>query len=169
MAAWTVLTLWMCVNLNAVPPATFNHVRSDEARVRMLIVEGYARSATFKNLVDAAEELPCVVYIATIAKLSQGMRGALLHQTHGLRQMPMLRVLLKANLSGDEAISVIGHELQHVVEAINGGGANGVSLTRVFAELDPDAPASGARKYETDAAVRATVRIRDELRASPRH
>ena len=63
---------------------------------------------------------------------------------------------------------MIGHELQHVVEAIR-GGANGVSLTRVFAKLDPAAPASGARKYETDAAVRATVRIRDELRASPRH
>src|SRR5215212_210908 len=126
MAAWTVLTLWISVNLNAVPPATFNHVRSDQARVRGMISEEYARSTTFRNLVDADEELPCVVYIAPIAKLSQGMRGALLHETHGLREMPMLRVLLRANLSGDEAISVIGHELQHVVEAIRGGGASGV-------------------------------------------
>lgn len=163
MAGWLVLAIWMSADSSAVQRATFNHVRSHERQLREAIAEGYARSPTFRALVDATEELSCVVYIATAVTLSQGMRGALLHQSGGRREMPILRVLVKANLSRDEVISTIGHELQHVVEAIEGAARTGVEMITLFEKLDSN-PTTGKRTYETDAAVQVTSKVAGELR-----
>jgi hypothetical protein len=169
MAGLIVLTLWISMNSNAVQPATFDHVRSAEPTLRNLIADGYARSATFRELVDTVEQLPCVVYIVTTVKLSQRMTGALLHWSVGLAEKPMLRVLVKSNLSRDEAIATIAHELQHVVEAVRGSGAGRVAITAAFDKLDPTARARGANRYETEAAVGVAKTVRDELwRASRR-
>ena len=72
---------------------------------------------------DSVEGLPCVVYVASVVKLSDGKRGALLHWPSNSPEMPVLRMSIKTNLSHDEAIAVIGHELQHVVEAVRGAAA----------------------------------------------
>ena len=163
MAGWLVLAIWMSADSSAVQRATFNHVRSHERQLREAMAEGYARSPTFRALVDATEELSFVVYIATAVKLSQGMRGALLHQSAGRREMPILRVLVKANLSRDEAIATIGHELQHVVETIEGAARTSVEMATLFEELDSN-PTSGMRKYETEAAVQVSSKVAGELR-----
>src|SRR5262245_28204224 len=153
MVPWIVLTVLMSPDSSSsasiaravVPPTdqsqTFTHVRSGDARIRARITEGYARSATFRALVDAVESLSCLVYIAPVVKLTDGMRGALLHGSAGSLEMPVLRVLILANLSGEETIAVIGHELQHVSEAMRGTRMDGAdSLTEVFAGLDPTDP-----------------------------
>jgi hypothetical protein len=168
MAGWIALTLWMSANSNAIQARTFEHVRSAEPRIRHLVAEGHARSAKFEEIVETVETLSCVVYIASAARLSQGMRGALLHSPVGLGEMPVLRVLLKANLSRDEAIATIGHELQHVIEAVTGKALGMPTFAAAFDELDPAARSGTIRKYETDAAVNVTVKIRDELRNAPR-
>jgi hypothetical protein len=166
MATWFLLTLSMSANSIFAQPTAFNHVRSAELEVRTLISDGYSRSLTFRQLVDSVEGLPCVVYVASAVKLSQGMRGALLHSFVGDAEMPVLRVLLKTNLARDEAIAVIGHELQHAVEALEGArAAGGLDLHAVFERLD-DSAAKGARRYETEAAIGVTVKVRDELRKS---
>ena len=169
MAGWIVLALSTMVGSSNGGPATFEHVRSAEPVVRQLIAEGYRQSPTFKAIVDRIEALPCVVYVGTAAKLSQGMRGALLHSPVGLKEMPVLRVLLRANLSRDEAISVIAHELQHVTEAMahtRDGGE--LAMTVVFASLDQTATGRDTRRYETDAAIAVTVAVREELRVASR-
>jgi hypothetical protein len=117
MGTWIVLAL-LTVNSSALPYGTFNHVRSGEQRMRELIEDGYVRSATFRALVDETDALSCVVYIATVTRLSKHLRGALLHDSAGIGEMPLLRVLVKASLPRDTAIATIAHELQHVVEAI---------------------------------------------------
>jgi hypothetical protein len=169
MAGWIVLALWTMAGSSDGGPATFEHVRSAEPAVRTLIAEGYRQSPTFKAIVDRIEALPCVVYVGTAARLSQGMRGALLHSPVGLKEMPVLRVLLRANLSRDEAISVIAHELQHVTEAMahtRDGGE--LAMTVVFASLDQTATGRDVRRYETDEAMAVTVTVRDELRVASR-
>jgi len=169
MAGWIVLALWMSRDSSAVHATGFDHVRSAESEIRVLIAEGYARSATFRQLVDTTEALPCIVYIATVVKLSQRMNGALLHEAAGRRDAPILRILLKTNLSREEAIAVIGHELQHVFEFVSQRpAAGGDEFEAAFDALDPRARAAGDRTYETDAAVVVTTKIRDELRRSPR-
>ena len=168
MTGWIVLALLMSANSTAVKPPTFKHVRSAEPRVRELIAEGYLRSATFRERVDTIEKLSCVVYVGSAVKLSRGMRGALLLWTVGAREMPVLRVLLKTNLSRDDAIAVIGHELQHVVEAMRGApGADPADLSSVFEKLQPKPGPSAARRYETEGAIDVTTKIHDELRRSP--
>ena len=110
MAPWILLALWTSANSTAVQPATFKHVRSQESGIRTLLGDGYRRSATFKALVDTVENLSCVVYVTSVAKLSDGMRGALLHSAAGSRELPVLRVLLKANqqLIGEAGVAVVG-------------------------------------------------------------
>ena len=79
-----------------------------------------------------------MVYVASTAKLSQGMRGALLHWSAANSEMPVLRVLLKANLARDEAIAVTGHELQHVIEAVRRDRVTDrFDVTATFKRLDP--------------------------------
>lgn len=168
MGGWIVFALWAMAGSSGDSPATFEHVRSAEPAVRALIAEGYRQSATFKAIVDRIEALPCVVYVGTAVKLSQGMRGALLHSPVGLKEMPVLRVLLRASLSRDEAISVIAHELQHVTEAMaHPRDGDELAMTVVFASLDTTAKGRDVRRYETDAAMAVAVMVRNELRRRP--
>jgi len=83
------------------------------------------------------------------------------------RKMPVLRVRVKRNLSRDEAIATIGHELQHVVEAMSGTAGSEIQMAALFAALDATR-GHDARKYETDAAVDVTRQVHDELRHRPR-
>lgn len=164
-----VVALWLAANSSAVHAAAFDHVRSQELQIRNLIGEGYSRSSTFRELVDAVEDLPCIVYVATVVKLSQRMSGALLHQAVGARDLPILRVLVRASLSREEAIAIIGHELQHVVEAVSARRpVEGVDLAGAFDALDPTARVSGDRKYETAAAIAVTTKVREELQHARR-
>jgi hypothetical protein len=165
LAEWILLALWTSANAYDLRRTTFEHVRSGEANVRALIADGYTGSVTFREKVDAVERLPCVVYIASAVKLSQGMRGALLHVPAGDPAMPVLRVLLKTNLSHDEAIAVIGHELQHVIEAATSAPAEPGGFAGTFARLDPAAQGRNLRKFETETAVAVTFRILDELKS----
>ena len=165
MAGWIVIALWIPANFGGAPQPAFQHVRSAESPIRTLVADGYARSPTVRALVDRVEQMSCVVYVATAVKLSQGMRGALLHTAVGRDEMPVLRVLIRANLGRDEAIAVIAHELQHVIEAIEHPAAGGrVQMSAVFGELDDTTRGGTIRKYETDAAIEVTTRVRDELR-----
>jgi len=169
MAGWILLTLWTSANSIAVQPTTFKHVRSAESGIRALIADGYARSPTFKKLVDAVDDLACVVYVSSIARLSQGMRGALLHWTAANPEMPVLRVLLKANLARDEAIAVTGHELQHVIEAVRKDRVTDrFDVTATFDRLDPSSQRGSVHKYDTDEAIRITVTVLDELNQARR-
>jgi hypothetical protein len=144
-------------------------VRSHDVRLRDLIARGYAQSATFRRLVDTIEDLPCIVYVTSAVKLSGGVTGALLHTSAGLPELPILRVLVKTNLPADEAIWTIGHELQHVVEAVGGlREKGGLAITATFDALSARGRSSGGTpyKYETEAAIIVATQVRDELRAA---
>ena len=166
MAAWFALALLMTGNSTAPQPTAFAHVRSSEARIREAILDGYFRSATFRKLVDAAEGLPCIVYVATAVKLPHDTQGALLHWAAGSPETPVLRVLVKNNLTPEEAIATVAHELQHVVEAATAALSTGEwNMGAAFDKLDPmTSRVTGVRKYETDAAVAVTRAVRNELR-----
>jgi hypothetical protein len=145
--------------------ADFRHVRSSESAVRDLLSDGYARSATFRALITEIESRSCIVYVETVVSLSQGMEGALLHTVSGAPEMPILRVALKASLSGDRAVAILAHELQHVVEATSRKLDGARSMTSLFNALEGHT-ASGASKFETEEARAVTDRVFDELRHS---
>ena len=128
----------------------FESVRSDDPATRALVARGHERSATFRALVDRIERFHGIVYVQRRVKLSRGMDAALLQTTTA----PLFRVALRAGLAGDYAIAILAHELQHVVEALEGKSGGDADL------------ASGDGMFETLEARAVAARVRDELRAA---
>ena len=149
-------------------PATFEHVRSEQAPIRAWIVEGYDQSATFRALVDEIEGLAGIVYIdATVAP--HGLDGALLHWVTGSSELPLLRVVLRQGISRVKGIATLAHELQHVAEFLRSARtADAATMTAVFLSIDIG-HSNGSSRFETEEARRVTARVRDELDRSRRH
>lgn len=83
----------------------------------------------------------------------------------GSRELPILRVVLQTNLAGDRAVAVLGHELQHVVEALaSRRSSNASSLSALFMELDAT-HTPGAAHFETERAKQIAANVLEELRA----
>ena len=144
----------------------FLHVRSDDASIRDLLRSGYDRSPTFRALVDDIESRPGIVYIEPAVKLSRGMHGALLHAVGRSREIPIFRVLLKTNLGRVEAMAILAHELQHVLEVLRAGSlADAAAMARLFGALDHQTEDS---KFETEDARGITSRVQSELQANRR-
>jgi len=167
MARWAAAGIGAFMLLAANGEAAeFEHVRSEEASIRGLLRNGYERSTTFKALVDEIESRPGIVYIAQAVALSRGMHGALLHAVGGSREIPIFRVLLKTNLGREEAMAILAHELQHVLEVLHAGSpADAAAMARLFGALDHQIEDS---KFETEDARAIASRVLSELRANRR-
>jgi hypothetical protein len=154
-----VLILWT----SPVECATVDHVRSEQARVRAWIVEGYDQSPTFRALIDEIEGLTGIVYIDETIATPRGLDGALLHWVTGTSEMPLLRVVLRQGLSRVKGISTLAHELQHVAEFLRRARtADAETMTAVFSSIDTG-PTGGSSRFETEEARRVTARVTDEL------
>ena len=177
-SAWPVLPPWISADSSVIRPTAFlhlrsgdawhatapdfGHVRSAQADVGELLTAGYERSVTFKALVDEIESLPGIVYIEKTIALSRGLNGALLLAAAGSRELPILRVLIRANLSGDYRIANLAHELEHVVEVLRAGATTSGEMSRLFASLDEPDRRPGPR-FETAAAQEITEQVLKEL------
>jgi hypothetical protein len=145
------------------PEPGFRHVRSSDDALRARLASAYRRSATLRTLVDALEAASAVVYVEPARQLGGARDGAVLHSATGSRELPVLRVLIRTNLGDTYGTAVIAHELQHVIEVVQGGPVDGAdSMTRRFRELDSSATA-GQVAFETDAAREVQARVLAEL------
>src|SRR5262245_53742816 len=138
--------------------ADMEHVRSDEAPIRALLQAGCERSATFRALVADIDSRPGIVYVASAIRLSRHMDGALLHVTSGAQTIPILRVLIRTGIAGDYAISVLAHELQHVLEILRIGPRAIASIAVTFAALDSDASDAKFETHEARAIAEQVIR-----------
>jgi Zn-dependent peptidase ImmA (M78 family) len=138
------------------------HVRSDEASIRALVHKGYLRSSTFKALIDRIETMSCIVYVRHDVNLPSNIEGAMSTRVVGRRDLPILRIVLNANLGGDRAVAILAHELQHVVEAANEDLSSSQSIVELFRALDVDASVD-TKMFDTGAARLVTERVLDEL------
>jgi hypothetical protein len=156
--------VWTLIVFSSPSPATaFDHVRSDQAVIRAWIDQGYRQSATFKALVDEVDGLPGIVYIDATVAVPRGLDGALLHRVAGSRELPILRVQLRWNLSVAEGIATLAHELQHVAEVLRAGRTlDSSGMSALFASIDA-AHVTGSSHFETEEARQVTVRVRSEL------
>jgi hypothetical protein len=143
--------------------ADFQHVRSEQTRVRALLRNGYERSATFRALIDELESLQAIVYIDETPAFSGSLAGALLHTVTGPRNWPILRVLVKPNLASDYEIAILAHELQHACEALRDGAATSPqAMTALFRALDESGGHSAAH-LETRKAREIAAQVIREL------
>lgn len=151
------------INSANVSAADFDHVRSNDEAIRELLRTGYERSATFRTLVDRIDQLPGIVYIQPVVKMSRGMDAGLLHVVSGSPKTPILRVSIRTGLAGDYAIGVLAHELQHVVEVLTRTDLfDSRAMRSLFDALDAhDRSPSGV--FETDEARAVAARVLEEL------
>jgi hypothetical protein len=144
----------------AEPGSPFYHVRSADRRVVELMRKGYARSATFRRLVDAIERTNVMVYVQPSSWLPVPMRACLRFAGVAGR-FRYLRVLFTSNKGVEEATALIGHELQHVLEV---GGATEILDTAAFEDFYRRKGHESVNGFDTEVANTIGRSIEDELR-----
>jgi len=137
-------------------------VRSSDASLAALIDRAAAHSPTFQRLLESVEHAHGIVYVE-VGTCTHGVRACLQMWMKTVGPNRFLRVVIDASkISSDaEKMGLVGHELQHAVEALSESGVtDGVSLYNFFRRL---APTDNGR-FETTAALHAGDDVQDELR-----
>jgi hypothetical protein len=138
-------------------------VRSSDASLAALIDRAAAHSSTFQRLLKSVEHSNGIVYVE-VGTCTHGVRACLQMWMKTVGPNRFLRVLIEASKIGSDAekMGLVGHELQHAVEALSESGVtDGVSLYNFFRRF---APTDGSR-FETTAALHAGDDVQNELQA----
>ena len=141
--------------------STGRRVRSPEPRLTTLMIEGVRRSRTFAELVAQVHRSDLIVYVESSPQLPADTLGRIRLQTIAGGQR-YLRVQVRAMLTADQTIAVLGHELRHALEVagdrsvVDDDGVRG--LYRRIGRLT-----SGPDGYETEDARVTGSRVRAEL------
>ena len=136
-------------------------VRSTDARLAKMIELGARRSATFAGLLAAIERTDVIVYIEAAKGMPSKLDGRLLLLPMSNNQR-YLRIQLRAGLSREETVPLIGHELQHALEiAAEPEVRDQAGMISLYERIGESS--SGVHAYDT-AAARSTARqVRTEL------
>jgi len=142
--------------------ATLPHIRSGGADVRALLDLGYARSATFKSLVDRLERAPVIVFVR-FARCT-GRVPACVHYLGERDGDRYVRIAID-RLEGGEArlCCLLAHELQHAVELADAPEARThPDVERLLARIGRQ----WGEGFETDAAAAVAREVERELSAA---
>lgn len=152
--------------LVAASPVTSTNLRPQDDRLAQLIRAGSARSATLRSLVDRIEASRVIVYVAINPLMKPNLSGMLtwMTQAGGYRY---LRASISNDLTPDQMIATIAHELQHAVEVIEDEAVNDEkTLVALYRRIGQQRSVSPSR-WETDAAQRTGFVVRKELASAP--
>jgi hypothetical protein len=136
-------------------------VRAADSQVLEVMKQGVRRSPTFASLLIALNRSDVIVYIERVMTLPKGTMGRLtMVPIPG--QQRYLRIQIQANLSRNEAIALIGHEMRHaleVAEATDVRDADG--MIRLYERIGH--VSGGEHMYDTSAAQDTGRQVRREL------
>lgn len=144
-------------------------VRSEQANVMVLLLEGYERSPTLKRLVDAIGGTNGIVYIQTGRCPVPALRGCLLHVINGNGDFRYLWIRIRAAAEPLELLSTMAHELHHALEALQQPWIRtGPDLLQFYRSPGSRAFGSSAspgpfQSFETAPAIRIGEAVRAEL------
>jgi hypothetical protein len=142
-------------------------VRGVSVRVVTVINEASARSKTFRGLVDQIGTTDGIVYVAE-GQCGHGVLACLLHTMTEMGPHRVLRILVDPQRIDRDLMKSIGHELQHAVEVLSDRAITSSSAMESLYNKEGD---KYARRFETNAAIRAGNAIHAELqeRAAAEH
>jgi len=147
-----------------VSPVRVPAVLGGEPSLSRLAGVGYARSPTFRMVIDAVESRRGFVILAWSAALPKPLSGALMDR---IRMTPdgvaVLWVGLRPARADEALLPLLAHELQHAVEALDSRTSDGRSLEPFFRKI---ALFQHVRGYESAAALDVQARVRTELRSN---
>jgi hypothetical protein len=155
------------VLLGLTPPAIAGaplndlRLRPQSPRIRGWLARGLDRSATTRDLVARIEQGDVVVYLDLERKLGPGVAACVtwMAATPARRYV---RVSLRADLRPTDAVAMLAHELQHVVEVIEHPDVrSGADLAALYERIGHRTGWTG-RAWDTVAALRAGHLARTE-------
>lgn len=148
--------------------ASFPHIRSTDARLRALIDDALATSATIRALAERITASDVVVFVACDNDPYARGPGRLnfISSAGGFRYV-MVRLKPKRR---DLAIAMLGHELQHAVEiAETPSIVDEDSLAREYLRMGYRSHSSHVGlAFDTKAAVETGERVQEEVRGALR-
>jgi hypothetical protein len=96
-------------------PRDGGHVRTMDARLRVEINEGMARSSAFRDLVTRLDASDVIVYVEMECQMPPRLFGRLAFMAAGGGRR-YVNVRLSCALTDEPLIAALGHELRHAVE-----------------------------------------------------
>ena len=90
-------------------------VRAADPRVQALLADGFRRSQTFAGLLLAINRTDVIVYVERVMSLPKDTLGRLA-MVPIAKSARYLRIQIRAELPHNDAIALIGHEMQHALE-----------------------------------------------------
>ncbi len=144
---------------DAPPPS---RVRPQSTRVAGWVARGIAQSPTFRGLVARIDAGDILVYVDASPQVRPNMAARLTWMTD-TPTIRFVRVSLRFDLGGRDAVAMIAHELQHVVELIEHPEVRSeAAFGRLFARIG-HATTYEPEHWDTRAALEAGDRVRVEL------
>lgn len=138
-------------------------LRPQDARLEQLLKEGSRRSATFKSLVDRIEASNVIVYVALNPMMKSSLSGMLTWMTRA-GDFRYVRASISKDLTPDQMIATLAHELQHAVEVIDDPNViDEESLVALYRRIGQQNSNAAPARWETIAAQQAGYRVRREL------
>lgn len=98
--------------------ATSDRLRPQGPRVQSWLREARRRSPTVQRLVDRIEQSDVIVYLDVSRNLSPNVSACLTWMA-ATSSRRIVRASFRPDLGANEAIAMLAHELQHVVEVID--------------------------------------------------
>lgn len=147
---------------SAALDSPYRHVRTQDHSMRMLLKRGFTHSATFARLIARLEQSDVIVYVEEVPRLPSALEGRMmmLPATHGRRYV---RIQLALRGAPDDAVAVLGHELQHAIEvAQETGVTDQTTLSALYRRIGTR---GGPEIYDTVAAQEVGRIVRRELLA----
>ena len=142
-------------------------LRPQDARLEQVIKEGARRSATFKSLVDRIEASNVIVYVAMNPVMKSNLSGMLTWMTR-TGSYRYVRASISTDLSFDQMVATVAHELQHAVEVIEDETVTDEkSMVALYRRIGRQNSSAAPVRWETDAAQQAGFRVRRELGEVP--
>jgi hypothetical protein len=137
-------------------------LRPQDSRIVQVLREGAARSSTFRSLADRIESSNVIVYIAVNPILKSSLSGALTWMTRA-GEFRYVRASISADLTFDQMIATVAHELQHAVEVIEDESVNDErSLVALYKRIGQPSRATTSG-WETTSAEQTGYQVRREL------
>jgi hypothetical protein len=138
-------------------------IRTESGLLATVVETGIERSASFRSLVERIEQSDVLVHLTCDRFKSGTLAGRTLLASAG-PDVRYLRVQINCQQSDPALVSVVGHELQHVVEIASAPSVvDDKSFTRLFRTIGfSTCVGSEPDRFETAAALAAGERVRAE-------
>jgi hypothetical protein len=158
-------TVALSGNAVACDVALPDHVRILDCRLATAVGAAAGRSPMLKDILDRVDRTDGLVFVTTAPAIGAAthLLGGLSHDVTRAGRFRVLRIFVSGKVD-DDAIAIVGHELQHALEVLE--LSNACSEAEVDALFEHLGWRTGVRAVETQAARDTEHTIQRELKAA---